>query len=130
MGANGTCSTRWLDGRDKMLRLICSFLIAVSPVANAGQFYSYAQWEQLEGTLRAVYIAGVFDSLLGIVNDRNNLPATKHYDDCITRANMTNGELADKVMAFVKTRPDLQRRSVPGALINYLVTFCGPPPVH
>lgn len=113
-----------------MLRLICSFLIAVSPVANAGQFYSYAQWEQLEGTLRAVYMAGVFDSLLGIVSDRNNLPATKHYDDCITRANMTNGELADKVMAFVKTRPDLQRRSVPGALINYLVTFCGPPPVH
>jgi len=110
-----------------MLRLICWLLIA-SPVAHAGQFYSYSQWEKLDGTLRAVYIAGVFDSILGIVKDRSDLPATRHYDDCITRANMSNGELADSVIAFVKTRPELRERSVPGALINYLVTFCGAPP--
>jgi hypothetical protein len=114
----------------KMLRLICSFLIVISPVANAGQFYSYPQWEALDETLRSVYMAGVFDSVLGIVRDRKDLPATKHYDDCIARANMTNGELADKVIAFVKTRPDLRERSVPGALISYLVDFCGAPPVH
>jgi|SRR5262245_1121466 len=111
-----------------MLRLICSLLIAISTVANAGQFYSYPQWEALDETHRAVYIAGLFDGLLGIVRDQDALPATKHYDDCITRANMSNGELADNVIAFVKTRPDLQRRSVSGALINYLVTFCGAPP--
>jgi len=113
-----------------MLRLICSFLILISPVANAGQFYSYRQWEELDETLRAVYISGVFDSLLGIVKDRTDLPATKHYDNCISRANMTSGELADNVIAFVKTRPDLKERSVPGALINYLITFCGVPPEH
>jgi hypothetical protein len=114
----------------KMLRLICAFLILVSPVANAGQFYSYPQWEALDETHRAVYIAGVFDALLGLVKDEADLPATKHYDNCITRANMSNVELADNVIAFVKTRPDLQRRSVTGALINYLVTFCGPPRMH
>jgi len=112
-----------------MLRLIC-WLLIVSPVAHAGQFYSYSQWEKLDGTLRAVYIAGVFDSILGIVKDRRDLPVTKHYDDCITRANMSNGELADNVIAFVKTRPELRERSVPGALINYLVGFCGAPPDH
>src|SRR5215813_3965194 len=113
-----------------MLRLISAFLIFVSPVANAGQFFSYPQWEELDETNRAVYIAGVFDALLGLVKDEADLPATKHYDNCITRANMSNVDLADKVMAFVKTRPDLQKRSVTGALINYLVTFRGPPPLH
>lgn len=113
-----------------MLRLIFLFLIATSPVANAGQFYSYRQWVALKETLRSVYIAGVFDSLLGIVKDRNDLPVTKHYDDCITRANMTDSELADNIIAFVKTRPELQERSVSGALMNYLINFCGAPPVR
>src|ERR1700704_2801193 len=113
-----------------MLRLICSFLIALSPIANAGQFYSYRQWVALDETLRSVYIAGVFDSLLGIVKDRNDLPVTKHYDRCITQSNMTSSELADHVLAFVKTRPELQERSVSGALMNYLIDFCGAPPLH
>ena len=113
-----------------MLRLICLFSIAVSSIANAGQFYSYRQWVALDESLRSVYIAGVFDSLLGIVRDRNDLPVTKHYDNCITRANMSNGELADNVMAFVKTRPELQERSVSGALMNYLIYYCGAPPLH
>ena len=113
-----------------MLRLICSFLIVISPVANAGQFYSYRQWVVLDETLRSVYIAGVFDSLLGIVKDRKDLPVTKHYDDCITRANMTTGELAENIIAFVKTRPELRERSVSGALMNYLIAFCGAPPAH
>src|SRR5215510_717658 len=104
-----------------MLRLICSLMIGMSPVAHAGQFYSYHQWQAMDETLRAVYIAGVFDSLLGLVTGRNDLPATRHYDNCISRANMSNGELAKNVMDFVKTRPDLQERSVTGALINYLV---------
>ena len=112
-----------------MLRVICLFLMVISPAANAGQFYSYHQWVALDEALRSVYIAGVFDSLLGIVRDRNDLPVTKHYDDCITRANMSNGELADNVMAYVKTRPELQERSVSGALMNYLITYCGAPPL-
>jgi len=120
-----------------MLRLVSLFLIAISPlataispVANAGQFYSYRQWVALDDALRSVYIAGVFDSLLGIVKDRNDVPVTKHYDDCITRANMTNGQLADNVIAFVKGRPELQERSVSGALMNYLIVYCGPPPLR
>ena len=111
-----------------MLRIICLFSIALSSVANAGQFYSYRQWLALDQTLRSVYIAGVFDSLLGIVKDRKDLPVTKHYDQCITRANMTTGELADNIVAFVKTRPELQERSVSGALMNYLISYCGAPP--
>ena len=113
-----------------MLRLVFLFLLATSSVANAGQYYSYRQWVALDKSLRSVYIAGVFDSLLGIVKDRNDLPVTKHYDDCITRANTADSELADNIMAFVKTRPALQERSVSGALINYLIDFCGPPPLH
>jgi hypothetical protein len=113
-----------------MLRLICLFWIATSSVANAGQFYSYRQWVALDETLRSVYIAGVFDSLLGIVKDRNDLPVTKHYDRCITGAKMSNSELADNVVSFVKTRPELQERSVSGALMNYLIDFCGAPPAH
>src|SRR5215467_11541985 len=104
-----------------MLRLVCLFFIVTSSVANAGQFYSYRQWVALDDTLRSVYIAGVFESLLVIVMDRNDLPVTKHYDNCITRANMSNGDLADNVIAFVKTKPDLQEKSVSGALMNYLV---------
>jgi hypothetical protein len=113
-----------------MVRLICLFLITTSPVAYAGQYYSYRQWVALDETLRSVYIAGVFDSLLGIVKDRSDLPVTKHYDDCITRANMSDGELADNIIAFVKTRPELRERSVSGALINYLIDFCGAPPAR
>jgi hypothetical protein len=113
-----------------MLRIICLVLVALTSVANAGQFYSYRQWLALDETLRSVYIAGVFDSLLGIVKDRNDIPVTKHYDQCITRANMSTGELAANVVAFVKTRPELQERSVSGALMNYLISYCGTPPTH
>ena len=113
-----------------MLRLICAFLMVTSPAANAGQFYSYRQWLALDETLRSMYIAGVFDSLLGIVKDRNDIPVTKHYDNCITRANMSTGELADNIVAFVKTRPELRERSVSGALMNYLIAFCGAPPTR
>jgi hypothetical protein len=113
-----------------MLRVICLFLSVIMPAANAGQFYSYRQWVTLDGALRSVYMAGVFDSLLGIVKDRNDIPVTKHYDSCITRAKMSDAQLADNVIAFVKTRPELQERSVSGALMNYLIAFCGAPPMH
>jgi hypothetical protein len=122
---------QWTSRRSgKMLRVICLFLMVISPAANAGQFYSYRQWVALDEALRSVYMAGVFDGLLGIVKDRNDIPVTKHYDACITRANMSDRQLADSVIAFVKTRPELQERSVSGALMNYLIAFCGAPPTH
>jgi hypothetical protein len=43
---------------------------------------------------------------------------------------MSDGELADNIIAFVKTRPELQERSVSGALMNYLIDFCGAPPTR
>jgi hypothetical protein len=77
-----------------MLRVVLGLVIAVAtPLSSWSAFFTYSQWDALDGDLRAVYIAGAFDSLVR----------------CIQRSKMDNRRLADNVRAYAATRPDIQQ---------------------
>jgi hypothetical protein len=77
------------------------FVVWVTPVE--AQFYNYSQWERTIPNARALYIAGAFDTLIGIT-DREGIKAREHYRDCMTRSKMDNGQLAENVRSFVSLR--------------------------
>jgi hypothetical protein len=92
-----------------MLRVVLGLVIAVAtPLSSWSAFFTYSQWDALDGDLRAVYIAGAFDSLVGY-SDPSDTSAEIHYFRCIQRSKMDNRRLADNVRAYAATRPDIQQ---------------------
>jgi len=95
--------------------------------ANAQVYYNYPDWERLNESDRATYIAGAYDSLVSIAS-ADTASAARHYSKCVASRQLSNDQLAKNVRAFVATRPHLQKGPVQGGLINYLVELCGAPP--
>lgn len=95
--------------------------------ANAQVYYNYPEWDRLNDSARATYIAGAYDSLISIATP-DTASASRHYSKCVVSRQFTTEQLAKNVRAFVATRPDLQKGPVQGGLINYLVELCGAPP--
>ena len=78
------------------------------------------------------HIKGAFD---GFVYDNSTLlspaweqAAAFHYEMCLSKAKMTNGQLAANVLNFASDKPKLQTGPVQLALIEYLFAVCGAPP--
>jgi hypothetical protein len=94
---------------------------------NAQVYYNYADWDRLNESDRAAYIAGAYDSLVSIASPETASSA-RHYSRCVVSRQLSNEQLAKNVRAFVATRPNLQKGPVQGGLINYLVELCGAPP--
>jgi hypothetical protein len=77
-------------------------------------------------------IAGAYD---GFVYDYSSpfAPAWEqagalHYEACLSKAKMSNGQLAANVLNFVSDKPKLQTGPVQLALIEYLFAASGAPP--
>jgi hypothetical protein len=51
-----------------------------------------------------------------------------HYPRCIVRSGMKSDQLADGVLRFARTRPDLHAKPLLFALVEYLNAVCGNPP--
>jgi len=94
--------------------------------ANAQVYYTYPEWERLSDQARAMYIAGAYDSLVSIAS-AETAPIARHYSKCVS-GRVPVEQLAKNVRTFVAARPDLQKKPVQVALINYLIELCGPPP--
>jgi hypothetical protein len=86
--------------------LVTALLLA-SP-ANAN-FFTYSEWANLDANLGALYMAGAIDTLTSSAPNESGIAMMKHYNDCLSRAKMTDGQLAENVKAFAATRPNLQR---------------------
>ena len=112
-----------------MKSLLIAGLLSALMTGQAGAqvYYSYPEWERLNDSARAVYIAGAYDSLVSIATP-DTASASRHYSKCIGSNRLTNEQLARNVRTFVATRPDLQKGPVQGGLLNYLVELCGAPP--
>jgi len=95
--------------------------------AHAQIYYSYPEWERLNESDQAIYIAGAYDSLVSIASP-NTASAARHYSRCVANNRLSSELLARNVRAFVATRPALQKGPVQGGLVNYLVELCGAPP--
>jgi hypothetical protein len=112
-----------------MKRLVFGLTMAtvITTKAWATAFYTYAQWEDLDPSARSIYIAGAFDSLVGYAAADGTLHAGLYYHRCLQHAGMSNGRLAENVREFANKRRRFQK-TVQGALINSLISFCGKAP--
>ena len=102
----------------------------VITVASAqAAFFTYAEFEQMPAQHRALYIAGVFDAYVGTyMFDPAATQTQQHRMKCIGKTKMNNTQLADNVIAFARSRPDLQTgQDVLGALYSYLAVACPEP---
>ena len=79
--------------------------------ANAQVYYSYPEWERLNDSARAMYIAGAYDSVVSVAN-LNSASASRHYAKCVASSRLTSEQLARNVHTFVSARPQLQKGPV------------------
>jgi hypothetical protein len=99
----------------------------VSTSITYGQFFTYSQWERLPEEERQVYLAGAFDTVVGVTEaeDPWGLKTSLHYRKCIRDSHMTLRQLSKTVIAFAATKPELQGTWVAQALLLYLQSVCG-----
>jgi hypothetical protein len=104
--------------------LIVMLLACGIATAHAG-FYTYSTWASLAPAARAAYIAGAYDSFVGFGTEKD-MKRIDHYNDCVARSQMNHFQLADNVLAYAKTRPEIQAHTVMRPLLAYLEALCGP----
>ena len=99
----------------------------VSTSLAYGQFFTYSEWERLPEEERQVYLAGAFDTVVGVAEaeDPWGLKNSLHYRKCIRDNNMTLRQLSQNVIAFAATKPELKDTWVVRALLLCLQRLCG-----
>ena len=103
-------------------------VLAILWSANAdAEYLTYSEWASLPSAARAFYVSGAFDALTGVVNSPTE-KYQKHYVDCVRDRRIENVQLAENLLEYGTARPDIQRRGVVGALIIFLINWCGPVP--
>jgi len=109
------------------MRFIIIVLLLSTVQAHAQNVYlNYSQWVQMPPALREMYVAGAFDAL-STVTVSERVSVAKHYNECVSKAGLTTGQLEENMKEYADTQPDLQHKPVPVALMRYLVSLCGTP---
>jgi hypothetical protein len=57
--------------------------------ANAQVYYNYADWDRLNESDRAAYIAGAYDSLVSIAT-AETASSARHYSRCVVSRQLSN----------------------------------------
>jgi hypothetical protein len=109
---------------------MAGIILLVSTSLAYGQFFTYLQWERLPDEQRQLYLAGAFDSVVGVAEaeDPWGLKNSLLYRKCIRDSHMTPRQLSQNVIAFAATKPELQGMWVVQALLLYLQNLCGSVP--
>ena len=115
---------------DVMLRLgavlVLSMSLWVEPAVAA--YYSYSEWAALPEGARAMFMSGAFDSLVSFATDADSVTVSKHYDNCVRDAHISNGQLATNILDYAKDKPKLHTQVAVSAMLDYLIAACGLPP--
>ena len=106
--------------------IITALLLSTIPARAQNVYLNYGQWEQMPPALREMYVAGAFDAV-STVTVHEGISAARYYNECISKAGLTTGQLAENMKEYADTKPDLQHKPVPIALMYYLVSLCGTP---
>src|SRR5215475_138305 len=102
------------------LTTVCALLVALSAAPAHSGVYTYSEWERLSDSRRAAYIAGAFDAYVGLfTRDPGEMQLKKHYGQCISGSRMTDQQLADNVLRFGRSHPEVQNESMMPALFGY-----------
>jgi hypothetical protein len=106
--------------------IIIVLFLSTIPARAQNAYLNYGQWEQMPPALREMYVVGAFDAL-STVTVHEGVSAARHYNECVSKAGLTSGQLAENMKEYADTQADLQRKPVPIALMRYLVSLCGAP---
>jgi hypothetical protein len=93
--------------------------------AVAAGFYKYSLWEAMPVGARAAYIAGAYDSFVTFAQTEEDQTMSVHYINCVRQSKMNIHQLADNVIAFAKTRPEMQAWPLQIPMASYLNALCG-----
>jgi hypothetical protein len=106
--------------------IIIVLLLSTIPTYAQNVYLNYGQWAQMPPALREMYVAGAFDTL-STVTESEKVSVAKHYNECVSKAGLSTGQLEENMKEYADTQPDLQHKPVPIALMSYLVSLCGTP---
>src|SRR3954452_142672 len=96
----------------------------------SSDFFSYATWAALPAHSRSLYIAGLIDGLMDgpiLVPSPSSVAIARHFYSCLSKANLTNNQLAENVLDYARSRPQFHGGLVVFPMIDYLKEVCGPP---
>ena len=105
---------------------VAALMLAIG-TAHAG-YFAYSDWSKQPADFRAAYIAGLYDALVSMAETNAEAKIGAHYQACVMRAKMRNGQLAENTLLYGSARPELQSGGVGEVMINYLIQLCGKPP--
>jgi hypothetical protein len=106
--------------------IIIVLFLSTVPARAQNVYLNYSQWEQMPPNLREMYVAGAFDAVSTVtVPERASI--ARFYNECVAKAGLTTGKLAENMKQYAETQPDLQKKPVPFALMRYLISLCGTP---
>lgn len=111
--------------------LLIGALILVSMLLSTqgrADFFTFQQWSSLPPTMKAAYVAGIFDATTSIVSGDEDVARAKHQRSCIAKSHMSSLQMANNIDNFARGRPDLQTGGVTRILAEYLYIACGPVP--
>ena len=77
---------------------------------------------------RAAYIAGAVDSIITVVDGDDDAKTSLHYSECLLGSKLTSAQVAENILRFAESRPDLHAGPVQVALLQYLIAVCGARP--
>ena len=105
---------------------VAALMLAIGPAHAA--YFTYSDWSKQPADFRAAYIAGLYDALISMSETNAEAKIGAHYQACVVRAKMSNGQLAESTLLYGSARPKLQSGGVGEVMINYLIQLCGKPP--
>src|SRR5262249_40340598 len=114
-----------VEGGANAIHHYCAALID-DPGARQTIYLNYGQWVQMPISLREMYVAGAFDAISTVAVPEQAIVA-RHYNECIAKAGLSTGQLAENMREYAETQPDLQNKPAPGVLMRYLISLCGTP---
>jgi hypothetical protein len=106
---------------------VAVLMLAIATTAHA-EYFTYSDWSRQPADFRAAYIAGLYDALVSMAETNAEAKIGAHYQACVVRAKMRNGQLAESTLLYGSARPELQSGGVGEVMINYLIQLCGKPP--
>jgi hypothetical protein len=104
-----------------------ALMLAIGTAAHA-EYFTYSEWSRQPADFRAAYIAGLYDAVVSLAETDAEARIGAHFQTCVSRAKITNSQLAESTLLFGTARPRLRSGGVGEVMINYLIQLCGKPP--
>ena len=77
----------------RMMTRTASVAALMLAIATAhAEYFTYSDWSKQPADFRAAYIAGLYDALISMAETNAEAKIGAHYQACVVRAKMRNGQ--------------------------------------